>query len=181
MPVSASAVFVSSLPHRQNLSLWGLFALGETKSSHSGWDWVNRKGGAWRSYSFWSKTAEHSAWCGQCAHKSPIMKWAKCWKRVFQKNFTEAERSLYNNASWYTDTEGFLEHPPSGGSLYYKRPALQKIILGFLGSPLILWSFQPNIEVHVIDLRFKNPSLEQETSCLKYLSLNISYATFELF
>ena len=36
----------------------------------------------------------------------------------------------HNNAIWYTDTDGFLEHSPSGESLYYKWPALQKIIPG---------------------------------------------------
>ena len=34
------------------------------------------------------------------------------------------------NTSWYTDTDGFLEHLPSGESLYYKGPTLQKIIRG---------------------------------------------------
>ena len=33
--------------------------------------------------------------------------------------------------------DGFLEYSPSRGSLYYKAPALQKIILVVLGSPLI--------------------------------------------
>ena len=33
-----------------------------------------------------------------------------------------------NNTSWYTDTDAFLEYSPSGGSLFYKGPALQKII-----------------------------------------------------
>ena len=46
---------------------------------------------------------------GRCTHKSPIMKWANTSK-VFKK----LHCSLYNNASWYTDTDGFLEHSPSG-------------------------------------------------------------------
>ena len=55
-----------------------------------------------------------------------------------QKKFTELERSLTTApASWCTDTDGFLEHSPSRGSLHYKGPALQKIIPGFLGSPLV--------------------------------------------
>ena len=37
----------------------------------------------------------------------------------------------YNNSSWHTDTDGFLEHSPSGGSLWYKGPDLQEIIPGF--------------------------------------------------
>ena len=36
-------------------------------------------------------------------------------------------------AGRYTDTDGFLEHSPSQGSLYYKRPTIQKII--FWGGP----------------------------------------------
>ena len=38
-----------------------------------------------------------------------------------------------NNASWYPDVS--LEHSPSGVSLYYKGPALQKMIPGFWGLP----------------------------------------------
>ena len=41
------------------------FSSGETKESHSGQDQVNRECMAWGSHRFWSKTAEHSAWCGQ--------------------------------------------------------------------------------------------------------------------
>ena len=41
----------------------------------------------------------------------------------------------HNNASWYTDLDGFLEHSPSQGSLYYKGFILQKIIPGFWGPP----------------------------------------------
>ena len=43
----------------------------------------------------------------------------------------------HNNASWCTDTDGFLEHSPSRGSLPYKGPTLQKIIPGFGGSPIV--------------------------------------------
>ena len=35
------------------------------KQSHSGWDWINRESGAWGPRHPWSKTAEHSAQCGQ--------------------------------------------------------------------------------------------------------------------
>ena len=41
----------------------------------------------------------------------------------------------HNNACWCTDPHGFLEQLPSGGSLYYKGPAFQKIILGFFWVP----------------------------------------------
>ena len=47
----------------------------------------------------------------------------------------------HNNANWYTDIGGFLEHSLSRGSLYYMGPTLQNVtqnvIPGFGGSPLI--------------------------------------------
>ena len=55
------------------------------------------------------------------------------WKSL-QKNSLKPMSGSHNSASWYSDTDGFLEHPPSKGSLYYKGPTLQKII------PVCLWS-----------------------------------------
>ena len=73
--------------------------------------------------------------CGvdRCARKSPITKQAKAL-RVFKTNSLKPSTASHNSASWYTDTDGFLEHSPSKESLYYKGSALQKIILG---APLI--------------------------------------------
>ena len=66
-------------------------------------------------------------------------------ERVFKKNSQKPNTASHNNASWYTDTVGFLEHSHSVEGLYYKGPILQKIILFFGGSlPYILWS----TEVH---------------------------------
>ena len=66
MPFSASAFFVSLLPHQQNVSLWGFFSSGETnKKSHPGLDQVNREFGAYRLCCLGSKTAGHSARFGQ--------------------------------------------------------------------------------------------------------------------
>ena len=60
----------------------------------------------------------------------------KCIERVFQKKGSlKPNTASHNNASWYTDTDGLLEHSPSEGSLYYKGPNLQKIIWG--GLPLV--------------------------------------------
>ena len=57
--------FVSPLPHWQNASLWGYFHPGKQQQKKvMGWDWVNG-GGVLGSCGFWSKTAKHSAWCGQ--------------------------------------------------------------------------------------------------------------------
>ena len=58
-------------------------------------------------------------------------------KRVesLQKNSLTPNADCHNNAIWYTDTDGFLEHSPSGGNLYYKGPTLQKVILVFFLVP----------------------------------------------
>ena len=64
----------------------------------------------------------------------------KCVERVFKKNSLKPNTASHNSASWCTDTDGFLEHSPSGGSLYlyYKGPAGQEVIpVFFLGSPHI--------------------------------------------
>ena len=61
------------------------------------------------------------------------MKWANTLN--FQKNSRKPNAASHNNTSWYTDTDGFLEHSLCKGSLYYKGPALQKRIPFFGGSP----------------------------------------------
>ena len=67
---------------------------------------------------------------GGCAHKSPTMKWAKALK---EKKNSLKPIAASHNASWYTDTDGFLEYSGSRESLYYEEPALQKMILVFWG------------------------------------------------
>ena len=62
----------------------------------------------------------------------------KCVERVFKKNSPKPNTASHNNASWYTEADGFLEHSLSGGSLHYKGPTLQKIIPVLFGSPLIV-------------------------------------------
>ena len=44
---------------------------------------------------------------------------------------------------------GFLEHLPNGGNLYYMEPALQKVIPGYFGCPLI---HKANLEVIFIQI-----------------------------
>ena len=58
-------------------------------------------------------------------------------ERVFKKISLKPNAASHNNTSWHTDTNGFLEHSPSGESLYYKGPALQKIIPGLFGSSFV--------------------------------------------
>ena len=77
---------------------------------------------------------------GRCAHKSHVMKWAN-GLRVFKKNSLKLNAASHSTASWYADTDGFLEHPPSKGSLCYKGPTLQKIVPGFWASAHIVPAF----------------------------------------
>ena len=69
----------------------------------------------------WLKTAEQHG-VGRCAHKSPIMKRANTLKESSKKIYQSQREPL-------TVTDEFLEHSPSRGSLYYKWPTLQRIIL----------------------------------------------------
>ena len=97
---------------------------------------MSKEGGAGDHAIFGQKllTTQHSV--GRCARKSPSVKWANALKES-SKKFPEADAASHSSASWYSDRDGFLEHSPSREGLYYKGPALQKIIPGFFlgGSP----------------------------------------------
>ena len=80
MSFGASAIFhfTSSWPAKC-FPLRTFFIQGNKKSC-SGQDWERREDEAQGSCLFWSKTAEHAAWCGQGTCKSPVMKWANALK-----------------------------------------------------------------------------------------------------
>ena len=63
----------------------------------------------------------------------PLTKWANTLEESL-KNSPKLNAASHTT-SWHTDKDGFLKHSPSEGSLYYKGPTLQKIILCFLGPP----------------------------------------------
>ena len=120
--------FVSSLPHQQNVSLWGHFSSGETKRkvACSEIRWIGRVGhGGY--VIFGQKLLNTQCSMSGCTLKSHAL------KQSSTKNSLKPSTASHHNASWYTDTGGFLEHS-TGGSLYYKGPALQKII-SILGGP----------------------------------------------
>ena len=112
---------VSPFPYWQNISLWGLFFLiwGNSKCL-LGQDWENIESGGmgimpflvkncWTLSVVWAHALlNHPSWHGQIHWKS------------LQKNSLKPNAAFHNNTSWYTDTDGFLEHSPSEGSLYYK-------------------------------------------------------------
>ena len=106
--------FVSPLPHWQSVSLWGLFSSKETKKMSFRERSVNRECGYGAHAIFGQKLPNtgvvwasvlinHSSWHGQTHWKS------------LQKNSLKPNTASYNNASWCTDTDVFLEHSPSGG------------------------------------------------------------------
>ena len=86
---------------------------------------------------------------GRCTHKSPIMKRANVLS--LQKNSLKLNTASHNSASWYTDTGGFLEHSPSVRSLYYKGPALQKIIL-FWGEGPPSYTYETITKIKIINI-----------------------------
>ena len=99
---------------------------------------VNREGEAQGSCHFWSKTGTLSAvWASVLVHHHH--EWVTVLKESSKKILLKPNTASHNNASWYTDADGLVEHSPSRGSLYYKGHSLQKIIPGFLGPPLIYW------------------------------------------
>ena len=57
----------------------------------------------------------------------------------------------HNNASWYTDTDGLLQHSPSRGGLCYKGSYLQKMILSW-GAPLVKYSIENIVNNFIITM-----------------------------
>ena len=101
---------------------------------------MNREGGARGHAVFGPKLLNTQRSVRRCTPQSPIMKWANVGFFLKKKNSLKPNAASHNNTSWCTDADGFLEHSPSGGSLFYKGPTLQKIILGFGGSPSYIFA-----------------------------------------
>ena len=114
------------------------FFIRGNKNSLLGRDLMNWEGGTWGSCRFLVKNCwTLSTQCGRCAHKSPVMKWANVLKES-SKNSLKPTVASHNNSSWCTDTEGFLEHTPSGGVvLQGARPPEDNSV--FWGPPSYTW------------------------------------------
>ena len=96
MPFLASAIFclfVSPLPHQQNVPFEVFFHLGKQKKS------LMEKSGEWGGWGtgvmlfFGQKLLNTQHSVGRWAHESPIMKWANTLKES-SKKFTVAEQDL---------------------------------------------------------------------------------------
>ena len=112
MSFSAFTVFFvcfTSFTLAKHFSLRNFFIWGNKKRSYSGQDQVNEEGGALGVHAiFGQKLLDTQRHVSRCAHKSAIMKWANTLS--LQKNSLKLKAASHNNASWYTDTDGFLEH-----------------------------------------------------------------------
>ena len=74
--------FVSSLPHPQNICIWGLFLLGQTKKSCSGQDWGMRRVGHRSHGIFGQNSWTHSAvWAGALVNR-PSWNGQTHWKSL---------------------------------------------------------------------------------------------------
>ena len=143
MLFSSSAVFCfTSSTSAKHFPLRTFFIRGnkQTNKSDLEKDWVNREEGHRGHVVFGQKLLNTPCGVDRCAHKLPIMKWVLNVLKSFQKDSLKPNTASHNNASWCTDTDRFLEHSPSRGSLYYKGLALQKIILVYFG-PLMYFQF----------------------------------------
>ena len=130
LPFSASAIFLFHLFHiGKTFPFDKFFHLGkQQQKSRLGLDWMKTEGGAWGSY--WMVSM---VWAGALINY-PSWNGQMSWKSL-QKKLIEAKCSLSQQCQLVHYTDGFLEPSPGRGSLYYKGPALQKIILIILGSP----------------------------------------------
>ena len=94
MSFSASAVFVSPLPHWQNLPFQGFIQLGEQKTVAGGEiRWVGGVGHQHHAV-FGQKLLNAQHGVGRWACKSPIVKWTNMLKESSKKKITEVECSL---------------------------------------------------------------------------------------
>ena len=122
MPFTASDIFCfTSCTSANTFPLRTFFIQGNKKKvawGEIGWiGRVGNKGHAVFGHKVWAGgLVNHPSWNGQTSES-------------LQQKFMEAEHSLLKKRQlvhliqniWYG---GFLEHSPSGGSLYYKRPTL---------------------------------------------------------
>ena len=133
-PVSISAIFCfTSSTWAKHLLLRTFLIQGnkQTKDALGKIRWIGGWGTGimlFKAKTCWSLSA---VWAGVSLGNGQM-----CWKSLKKKSL-KLNAASHNNASWYTDTDGFLKHSPSEGILHYKGPVLQKIMVIFWVSPHI--------------------------------------------
>ena len=133
MPFSASAVFCFTSSTSAKLFPWRHFFIWVNKTQKLFWARIGRVGHEGHAV-FCQKLLNTQSDVGRCTRKSPIMKWANVL--TLQKKVHWSPTQLLTTMP--TDTDGFLEHPPSKRSLYYKETVLQKVSPDFGGPPRIM-------------------------------------------
>ena len=89
---------------------------------------------------------------GRYAGKSPIMKWANMLS-LQNKNSLKWNTASHNNAIWYTDTDGFLEHSSSGEACTTRAcPPTDNLLHFFEGGPLSCNAIMATCPNHVVHL-----------------------------
>ena len=141
MPFRASAIFCfTSFTLAKHFPL-RTFSSRETKRNVAQGEigWIGRVGHGHHAV-FGEELLNTQCGVGRYARKSLTMKWANALS--LPKNSLRLNAASHNNANWYKDTDGLLEHSPSGRSLYYQGSTLQKIISVFWGPPryVLSWS-----------------------------------------
>ena len=110
IPFTASAIFCfTSSTSAKCFSLRTFFIQGnkQTKVAWGMIGWIGRVG-RWGHAVFGQKLLNTQHSVGRYAGKSPIMmKWANTLS--LKKNLLKPNTASHNNASWYTDTDGFLD------------------------------------------------------------------------
>ena len=158
MPFSASTIFCFTYSTSAKHFPLRIFFVQGNKKSHWGWGMgvmLFLVKNCWTFSMVWAgMLINHPSWNGK-------MNW------IFKKNLLRLNTASDNTTSWYSDTDGFLEHSLSRGSLNYEGSALQKVIPGFLGpssyvgsrrwwvkKPCVFGSERQGVQVHLITLWF---------------------------
>ena len=133
MPFSASAIFCfTSSTMAKCFPLKIFFIKGKQKKIHSGMiGWIRRLGHGGRVICAQKLLNLSMVWAGVLIYHPP---WNGQIERVFKKHSLKLNAASHKSASWYTDTDRFLEHSSRRAWLYYKRTTFRKII-PFGGSP----------------------------------------------
>ena len=122
MPFSASAIFcfTSSISSKM-FPFEEFFSSKETKNQSLGRDQVTFREGKAGDYGvLGQKLLNTQSSVDRCARKSPIRKGVNTLSLQKKKNPLKPNAASHNSASWYPDTDRFLEHSPSWG-----KPVLQ--------------------------------------------------------
>ena len=115
MPFSASAIFgFASSTLARHFPLCTFFTQGNNQKKKFYWGqigWIRRMGQEGHAV-FGQKLLNNQCGIGRYTCKSAMMKWANALKES-SKNSLKPNAASSNNASWHTDTDGFLKHSPS--------------------------------------------------------------------